>query len=71
MKRSDFSHGVAQLSVAERLDLISDIWASLDAENAPISQDEEVIIKNRMGTDLTEGALPWAEVEAKLRLRLV
>ena len=46
MPTIDFSH----LSPQERLDLIGEIWDSIEAGQAPLSRAQEVEIEHRLAT---------------------
>jgi len=66
----DFS----QLSIAERIQLVADIWDSIAAENAvsvPLSQAHSAEIGRRLAAhDADPGtAIAWEQVRAELFLR--
>ncbi len=65
MPTIDFSH----LSPAERLELIGDLWESLDSDDVPVPVDvrEELDRRNATFRETKASAVPWAEVRAKLR----
>jgi putative addiction module component (TIGR02574 family) len=65
MPSIDFNH----LSVEERLDLIGDLWDSLDAADVPVPADvrAELDRRNATFTEARSRAVPWAVVKTKLR----
>ena len=60
---------IASLTPQERLDLIGEIWDSLDEEADLVPADLKEILDQRISTFHVdrERAVPWAEVRAKLR----
>lgn len=65
MPSIDFSH----LSPQERLDLIGDLWDSLDADDVPVPADLKAELERRnaaFDADRSRAA-SWEEVRAKLR----
>lgn len=61
-----------QLSPADRLELIGEIWESLNPDDLPVTEAEKALIRERLaeaGADPLAGR-PWEEVEAELRPRL-
>jgi len=68
------SLGIGQLSVAERLILVQDIWESTSAEavRAPLSEEQRREIDQRLDTHQANpaAAVPWEQVEAEAIARL-
>lgn len=69
MVRSAFD--IAQLTVAERLELIDALWASLrshDAALAPLTPEEIALIEARRADHERDpsSAIPWETVRAEL-----
>ena len=67
MPTRDYSH----LSARERIDLIGEIWDSIDAEAVPLTVAQEAGLDRRLATldeDIKQGR-DAAEVLADLRLR--
>lgn len=63
---------VRQLTPEDRLDLIADLWESLDAESIEVTDAEKRILDERIA-DLEKNprnGRPWDEFEAELRSRL-
>lgn len=61
-----------RLGVAERVELINELWASIDADVLPVSPAEAALIDQRLAEADAEplvGRL-WEEVEASLRSRI-
>jgi putative addiction module component (TIGR02574 family) len=62
---------IEQLSVAERLDLISTLWDSIpdSLEELPIPEWHREQLERRLASaDANpEGAIPWEEVRQRLR----
>lgn len=65
MPTIDFSH----LSAQERLELIGDLWESLDDGDVPVPVDVRAELDRRHATFDQDRAkaIPWSEVRAKLR----
>lgn len=65
MARIDFSH----LSPQERLELIGDLWESLDGADVPVPAElkAELDRRNAAFAENRTHAVPWATVRAKLR----
>jgi putative addiction module component (TIGR02574 family) len=64
MPTLDYSH----LSARERLDLIGEIWESIDAEAVPLTAAQEAELARRLETfddDIKQGT-PWEDFEAEL-----
>jgi len=61
-----------QLAVAERVELINELWASIDADDLPVTPAEAALIDQRLAEANAEPLTgkPWEEVEAALRSRL-
>jgi putative addiction module component (TIGR02574 family) len=61
-----------RLSIAERLQLVEDIWDSIatdaDAESLPVSEADKVLLDERMAEqDASPGTgAPWPEVRARI-----
>lgn len=64
---------IKKLPVADRLQLIDDLWQTIDDEMPVITEEEESkIIEERMAL-YEKGALkfyPWEEVKARIQQRL-
>ena len=60
------------LEVAERVELINELWASIDQEALPVTPDEAALIDQRLAeADANPLAgRSWEDVEATLRARL-
>jgi putative addiction module component (TIGR02574 family) len=58
------------LTPAEKLELIGELWDSLDANDVPLTQAQIEEIDRRLAADGSEPGVPWEEVEARLRGRL-
>jgi putative addiction module component (TIGR02574 family) len=61
-----------QLSIAERLQLVEDIWDSIaadaDTETLPVTEEEKALLDERLAgleTNPAAGA-PWAEVRVRI-----
>jgi putative addiction module component (TIGR02574 family) len=62
---------IQTLSADERLDLIGELWDSLEANDLPLSEDHRAELRRRIA-DVEAGGpkgAPWAEVEARIRSR--
>ncbi len=61
-----------ELGVAERVELINELWASIDADALPVSSDEADLIDQRLAeADATPlVGRSWEDVEAALRSRI-
>ena len=60
---------IAHLSPKERLDLIGELWDSLDSDAPPLPDDVKATLDQR-NADFDRqraNAVPWSEVRAKLR----
>ena len=61
-----------QLDVADRVELISELWDSIDADDVPVTPETVALIDERLreaDAAPLEGS-SWEEVEAELRARL-
>jgi putative addiction module component (TIGR02574 family) len=60
---------IDQLSVPERLDLITAIWDSIpeEDESLPLSQWHREELDRRLANRGTKPAISWEEVKARLR----
>jgi putative addiction module component (TIGR02574 family) len=61
-----------QLDPADRLELISELWQSLNPDELPITSSERSMLDERL-VDLSanpDSGRPWEEVEADLKRRL-
>jgi len=65
MATLDFSH----LTPQERLDLIGDLWESLDAADLPVTAEwkAELDRRNARFDEERVHAIPWDDLRAKLR----
>jgi putative addiction module component (TIGR02574 family) len=61
---------IDQLSPAEKLELIGELWDSLDAEDIPLTQAQMDEIDRRLAAADSEPGIPWEEVQARLASRL-
>lgn len=61
------------LSLAERLQLVEDLWDSIAAESAtlPLSPDQKVEVDRRLAEhdQNPASAIPWEDVQARLTRR--
>lgn len=61
-----------RLGVTERVELINELWASIDADALPVSPSEAALIDQRLveaDADPLAGR-PWEDVETSLRRRI-
>jgi putative addiction module component (TIGR02574 family) len=60
-----------QLDVADRVELINELWASIDADSLPVSPAEAELIDQRLEDADAQPLVgrPWGELEASLRSR--
>lgn len=67
MPTIDFSH----LSPEERLDLIGEIWDSLEADRVPLTAAQEAEIDRRLAAadDDLAASVPWETIRAELGRR--
>ena len=56
------------LTPAEKLELIGELWDSLEADDVSLTKAQKDEIDRRL--ELDEPGVPWEEVEARLRSRL-
>lgn len=62
-----------QLSVAQRLELIGDIWDSIEAEQMPPLTEEQRAELDRRIADheqTPECAIPWEQVKSEIKQQL-
>jgi len=61
-----------QLSPADRLELIGELWQSLNPDDLPLTETEKSLLDERLAeADANPNAgRTWEEVEAELRQRL-
>jgi putative addiction module component (TIGR02574 family) len=59
---------IDSLTPAEKLELIGELWDSLEADDVPLTQAQKDEIDRRLAAD--EPGVPWEDVEARLRNRL-
>lgn len=68
--RSDLLADIVNLSVAERIQLVQDVWDSIAAEpgQLPLTEEERQKIDRRLADLETNPGVgrPWAEVKARL-----
>jgi putative addiction module component (TIGR02574 family) len=68
------SLGLDQLSVAERLVLVEELWDSIAAEveRAPLTEAQRQEVDRRLAAHRAnpEAAIPWEQVEAEALARL-
>jgi len=69
MAKSLSDVAIKQLSVAERLDLISVLWDSIPEDQLPIPEWHHEELERRLAAaDADPGeAIPWEEVRQRLR----
>ncbi|HEY3800722.1 MAG TPA: addiction module protein [Caulobacteraceae bacterium] len=61
---------IEKLTPAEKLELIGELWDSLDAVDVPLTANQRAELDRRLADpDLQSGA-PWEEVKARLLQRL-
>ena len=63
---------VKELPPAERLELIGEVWESLDLASLPVTDEEKAILDARIDDETKNpgDVSSWPEVEARLRKRL-
>lgn len=63
---------VKHLSAAERLELIEAVWATLSPYDAPVTEEEKVLLDARIADaeNNPEDKSPWSEVRERLRRQL-
>jgi putative addiction module component (TIGR02574 family) len=68
------SLGIDQMSVADRLRLVQEIWDSIAAETegAPLTEAERLEVDRRLAAHRAnpKAAISWEQVEADARARL-
>jgi putative addiction module component (TIGR02574 family) len=66
--------GIDRLSVAQRIDLIGEIWDSIseEVEKAPLTEAERQEVDRRLAKHNAspEAAIPWEQVETEALARL-
>ncbi len=62
---------LSQLSTDEKLELIGELWDSLDERDIALTPEQQAEIQSRLGRLERDGVSgrPWNEVEARLRQR--
>jgi putative addiction module component (TIGR02574 family) len=62
---------IAKLSIEQRLDLIDDLWESLDEQHIPLTQAQAEEIDRRLATyEVDRGeAITWEELRARIDRR--
>ena len=62
---------VARLSVRERLELIEQLWDSLDDREIPLTAAQETELRRRLAAfeDERAGSVTWEELKAELAAR--
>ncbi len=58
---------VDALSRDEKLDLIDELWESLDADAGCLSSELQAEIDRRIAESEREPGIPWSEVKARAR----
>lgn len=61
---------LADLTPAERLDLIAELWDSLDDTDVPVSSAQRAELDRRLESEPEQPSRSWAAVEETLRRRL-
>jgi len=61
---------IDELSAAQKLELIGELWDSLEAEEVPLTPEQIQELDRRMAAADTEPGVPWDEVVARLERRL-
>jgi len=59
--------GIDSLSAADRLNLIGEIWDSLNVQELPIPESHREEIDRRLAAADPSASRPWAKVRARLR----
>ncbi|MFZ2965218.1 MAG: addiction module protein [Rhodoglobus sp.] len=61
-----------QLNSADRLELIGELWQSLNPDELPVTDAEQAMLDERLADMSTnpDSGRPWEEVEADLQRRL-
>jgi len=62
---------IAALTPKERLELIGELWDSLDATDVELTEEQRVELDRRLDALEATGPVgtPWPEVEARIRAR--
>ncbi|MEZ4222573.1 MAG: addiction module protein [Polyangiaceae bacterium] len=60
---------ISQLTPDERLDLIGELWNSLDPADVPLSDEQRAALNRRLDRLEIEGSRgsPWSDVVARIR----
>jgi putative addiction module component (TIGR02574 family) len=61
---------IDELSPAEKLELIGELWDSLDAKDVQLTPAQVEDLDRRMEAADSEPGVPWDEVKARLETRL-
>jgi putative addiction module component (TIGR02574 family) len=63
---------IRQLPVADRLEVISELWGSLDFDNLPVSEAEKTLLDERLADQEAhpEASLPWTTLKQDLAAKL-
>jgi putative addiction module component (TIGR02574 family) len=68
------SLGIDQLSIADRIRLVQEIWDSIAAEveNSPLTESQRQEVDRRLAAHRTnpQAAIPWENVETEALARL-
>lgn len=61
-----------QLSAADRLELIGELWESLNHDELPMTEAQKALIDERLAEPDADplAGRPWEDIEAELRQRL-
>lgn len=61
-----------RLTPADRLELISELWQTLDHDSLPVTEAERDMLDERLvdRSANPDSGRPWGDVEAELRSRL-
>ena len=64
------SLGIEQLTVAERLDLVEELWDSI-AASTPVTDSQEVELDRRLADHAAnpDDVVPWEEVRSSIKTR--
>lgn len=63
---------VKTLSAAERIELIGAVWETLSSDEVPVSEEEKLLLDDRLA-DMEQNPKnqsPWSEVQVRLRQQL-
>jgi putative addiction module component (TIGR02574 family) len=61
---------IEELSSAEKLELINELWDSLEAQDVPLTPEQMDELDRRIAGADAEPGIPWEEVAARLERRL-